>query len=584
MSGQLAKKSLVRITAIALAVATLTAAGPGHDAAADPAPGSSVVNGLHVSGAYLLDGNSLAVQLRGADLMSSEYACSGGWGFVAGLDDAASRENVLDAMETWGINSVRVPLNSDCWFGTKPQLAGNPWVGAPYRTEMTTWINQITSRGMVAIADLHWAAPDGHLATGQSSMADADTSVQFWSELALEFGGDSNVVFDLFNEPYLNREFEEGASAPGSDITDIDSAWDCWANGCTATWYDASQSPTNQTYEVAGMQDLIDAVRNEGATNVLLISGLQYSQYFDRLSGSTLPVTDWMDNIAISFHAYPGNTCGLDDNPCRSDLVNVSTFHPLIVGEYGRSDCKTTGIDNFLDWADVYGISYLGWQWLPLDGVPCNNGGKYTLTDDAQTGAPSKTGLAVKNHYLERSWQDTTTQITTAFLPTGLAGTKYRTDLTAAGGTPKYKWSFAGGTLPPGLKLQSKGRLSGTLANPGSWVFYLQVTDNSTPVKFTDTQVFVFDVDPMFITTTSLFEGYVGQKYTTKLTAQGGKSARKWTVLTGALPAGLKLSSSGTLSGRPTTIGVHHFTVRLTDGTKPTANTATQDLEITINP
>jgi hypothetical protein len=55
---------------------------------------------------------------------------------------------------------------------------------------------------------------------------------------------------------------------------------------------------------------------------------------------------------------------------------------------------------------------------------------------------------------------------------------------------------------------------------------------------------------PLTITTTSLPSGIIGAPYSYQLTASGGASPYKWKK-TAALPKGLKLSSTGLLSGTP---------------------------------
>ena len=208
MRRRSAKTMMTWAAVAALTMAALSSAT--ETAVADPRPDASGVDGLSVVGTQLRDDNGNVVQLRGVDVMGSEYACIQGFGFFDRLDDPADRERALDAMESWAVNTVRVPLNSDCWFGTKPGLGANPYVGSAYRAQMTQWISQITARGMVAVVDLHWTAPNGFLAAGQSTMADADTSVAFWQELAAALGSEPNVVFDLFNEPYLEPRVRGG--------------------------------------------------------------------------------------------------------------------------------------------------------------------------------------------------------------------------------------------------------------------------------------------------------------------------------------------------------------------------------------
>ncbi len=56
-----------------------------------------------------------------------------------------------------------------------------------------------------------------------------------------------------------------------------------------------------------------------------------------------------------------------------------------------------------------------------------------------------------------------------------------------------------------------------------------------------------------------------GVKYTAALTASGGVAAYNFQVTAGGLPAGISLSGSGALSGKPTARGTFNFTVTVTD-------------------
>jgi hypothetical protein len=88
----------------------------------------------------------------------------------------------------------------------------------------------------------------------------------------------------------------------------------------------------------------------------------------------------------------------------------------------------------------------------------------------------------------------------------------------------------------------------------------------------------------MSIITDTLPDGLVQKAYSsTTLKTDGGKAPLVWSIASGALPTGMKISSSGTISGTPTVTGTFAFTVRVADASTP-KNTATKTFTITIAP
>ena len=68
----------------------------------------------------------------------------------------------------------------------------------------------------------------------------------------------------------------------------------------------------------------------------------------------------------------------------------------------------------------------------------------------------------------------------------------------------------------------------------------------------------------LVITTTTLPGGTVGTAYSQTLAATGGITPYSWSISSGTLPAGLSIgSSTGLISGTPTTPGTSNFTVRV---------------------
>ncbi len=63
----------------------------------------------------------------------------------------------------------------------------------------------------------------------------------------------------------------------------------------------------------------------------------------------------------------------------------------------------------------------------------------------------------------------------------------------------------------------------------------------------------------------TLPNGTVGSAYSQTITASGGTAPYSFAVTNGALPAGLTLAGSGTISGTPTTAGTFTVTIRGTD-------------------
>lgn len=75
----------------------------------------------------------------------------------------------------------------------------------------------------------------------------------------------------------------------------------------------------------------------------------------------------------------------------------------------------------------------------------------------------------------------------------------------------------------------------------------------------------------------NLAGGVTGVAYSETISAQGGTSPYSFAVTAGALPAGLGLNSStGVISGTPTTAGTSTFTVKVTDAAGATGSQAFQ--------
>lgn len=171
--------------------------------------------------------------------------------------------------------------------------------------------------------------------------------------------------------------------------------------------------------------------------------------------------------------------------------------------------------------------------------------------------------------------------VTTTSLPGGIINNAYSQVLGASGGTTPYTWSITAGSLPTGLIL-SGNTISGTPTSTGTFNFTVKVTDSTTPTAQTATQALSIVVSPaLTITTASLANSVVNTSYSQTLAATNGTTPYTWSISAGLLPAGLTLSGN-TISGTATSAGTFNFTVKVTDSTTPTAQTATKAFSIFV--
>ena len=79
--------------------------------------------------------------------------------------------------------------------------------------------------------------------------------------------------------------------------------------------------------------------------------------------------------------------------------------------------------------------------------------------------------------------------------------------------------------------------------------------------------------DPLQTSSATFHGGEVGVAYAgAALTASGGRAPYKWTIFSGALPAGLTLGDDGSITGTPTTAGNFSFTLQVADSANSTAS------------
>jgi hypothetical protein len=326
-------------------------------------PPSGAPSPLHVSGNSLVNAAAQQVQLHGVNRAGTDYACVQGWGFIDGPSDAAS----VAAIKSWRTNAVRVPMNEDCWLAINGAPAA--YSGANYQNFLKNWVNLITQNGLYAIIELHWSAPGSQLATGQNPMLDMDHSVTFWSQVASTFKGNGAVIFEPHNEPYPDNQ------------QDTTAAWTCWRDGGTCP---------GVSYQAAGMQTIVNAIRATGATNIIALGGVSYSNALSQWL--TYKPNDSLNNLVAVWHVYNFNTC--NNATCYNNTIApVAAQVPVIATEIGVDNCDSAFLNTVMNFLDARKQSYLAWVWATW-GTACNS---VALVSDYQ-GTATTYGQIYKTH------------------------------------------------------------------------------------------------------------------------------------------------------------------------------------------
>jgi endoglucanase len=341
---------------------------------------------LSVSGRRLVDSGGKTIRLVGVNRPGTHYECVQ---TTNRIFDGPSDDASVQAIADWQATAVRVPLNEDCWLGINgvaPAVSGQA-----YRDAIADYVTRLNNHGLVAILDLQWS--DGYYTGGSCQlqanpgsavclkpMPDASHAPSFWSSVASTFRLNHAVVFDVFSEPFPDRVM----SFQGS-------AWACWLRG--------GQSCTGFSYAVAGMQALVSAIRRTGASNVVMVGGINYAN--DDSGWLIYRPVDPDHALAVSWHSYNFDAC--NNRACWDrQVAPVAGVVPIIAGEIGEDDCAHSYIDGLMTWLDSRGGSYLGWAWKAEDArYPCgdHNGGKAgPALITSYDGTPTGYGIGLETH------------------------------------------------------------------------------------------------------------------------------------------------------------------------------------------
>lgn len=304
----------------------LLAAPPGHGSGA-----------LHVAHGQVVDAAGKPFRFMGLNVPSLEWTATG--------------EHVLQSIavagDTWHANAIRLPMSQDRWFGKAPDSTG---AGASYRALVDAAVAAASKRRMYILLDLHWSdCGDWGQNIGQHDLPDLH-SLEFWKAVARRFANRPYVLFDLYNEP-------------------IEAPLAVWRNGGAITETVAGKP---KTYQAVGLQQLFDAVRAQGAKNLVVAGGLGYASRLDFYPKFLLKDPGG-NGVLYAEHYYPGWE---PIEAWQKRMDGVLGKFPIVVSEFGASretlplDDPKRRLAQELRFIDARRLGFIAWCMHPA-AEPC---------------------------------------------------------------------------------------------------------------------------------------------------------------------------------------------------------------------
>lgn len=361
----------------------------------------SAISKLHVDRRYIKDDSGNIVYLRGVNDVCLNDAPGGFW-MGQGLGwNPTGAQTELDAIKSWGANVVRWHQTIFYWTNS----SGINFTNIPYDTQYKQHIHDILNwsadRGIYFIFDpysfgCYWCGGGDQPCLPFLPYIDCDNStnitpwvmsympagwkdpstsedafVEYWRQIANEYKGHPNIIFDLFNEPHGNSTVEY-------------------------VWL-------NQT-----VPKIISAIRSTGADQLILVQwdyGTYVNLDFPGDYGSVNwiltaepNINDPLNNTAYQTHIYRqygglglyslgdsiskwNSTNAWDYNEIKKTFQNEllgwvgdTIKKPLIIGETGATlgysepeqDHEMAGWNNSLSIFNELGLGYVGFWWRDI--------------------------------------------------------------------------------------------------------------------------------------------------------------------------------------------------------------------------
>jgi endoglucanase len=272
-----------------------------------------------VEGSQIKDDLGNTVLLHGVNFPGfCDGAAGSEWGHLY-------REPDYIHARSWGINVIRLPFAQNFWDT-------GSYGGRTTKQLIDDQIMYAERNGMYIILDYHGQTPPMNLPTNWNSWLNT------WVQIAQRYKSKSNVIFELLNEPRAPLTFQQ------------------WAGHA---------------------QDGVNAIRNAGADNLVLVGGWnwgnQLTPYINtRINGTNIVYTShlywWYTQSLPSTYNELKNT--LSSSPYQWNYFVKNNIAPVLVGEFNifnpftASQTEINWYANMLTILNEWNMSYTPWAWI----------------------------------------------------------------------------------------------------------------------------------------------------------------------------------------------------------------------------
>ncbi len=297
--------------------------------------------------------------LVGAARYSLEFECQGDGHFQ--LAD-------FQAMRSWGMNTVRIPLSSAFWRNLDGKCPD-------YQATVAAAVVSAEQAGLYVILDLQRDAPfslaQDAMGGGSQCPLPDQYDAALWRQAAQTYRDDPRVLFDLFGEPF---NVSAAQWAHGGSITTT-----CYVPGYAHA----------MTYQAIGMADLAALVRAIASHNLIILSGLGWGYDLSQIQPVDLP------GILYATHPWDHGNYAEPWDWARA-FGDVAQHLPVIATEFGAYDCQTGYIATEIAYFEQLHMSFMAWAWnlgscnallASWDGTPTTPYGQYIRQQMLQAAA-----------------------------------------------------------------------------------------------------------------------------------------------------------------------------------------------------